>query len=145
MAKHSALPTGRSRRRGAPQNGSTPHTEPSKPPRAPNGLTRAQVKARRELWQEPIARYWARSDDVFVVRLVRLREQLDELGGEAPLGMYAACLALERTLYLTPQARADKLKRAVAEAPPDRAPTRPAGRSSSTQPTARERERLLRG
>ena len=46
------------------------------------------------LWAEPVARYWAPSDDVFVVRLVRLRENLDELGPDAPLGMYAAVLAL---------------------------------------------------
>ena len=145
MAKHSSLPTSRSRRRGAPQNGAAPHIEPSGPPRAPRGLTRTQAQARRALWAEPIARYWAPSDDVFVVRLVRLREQLDELGGDAPLGMYAACLALERTLYLTPGARAERLKAASAEPPAPDVPTRPNPRSSSTGTSARERERLLRG
>ena len=101
------------------------------------------------LWAEPIARYWSPSDDVFVVRLVRLREQLDELGGEAPLGMYAAVLALERTLYLTPQARRERLRLAPADPAPPTSPNGASSSSSSTRSprraTARERERLLRG
>ena len=100
------------------------------------------------LWAEPVARYWAPSDDVFVVRLVRLRENLDELAGDAPLGMYAAVLALERTLYLTPRERRERLKLAVADPPP--APANGARPTSSSTGSARpasakERERLLRG
>ena len=97
-----------------------------------------------------MARYWAPSDDVFVVRLVKLREQLDELAGAAPLGMYAAVLALEKTLYLTPAARRERLKAAVTDPPPappanGRAPTSSSTGSSPRRPSARERERLLRG
>jgi len=149
MAKHSSLPTSRSRRRGAPATGEAGPEPAVGPPRAPRGLTRSQAAARRVLWAEPVARYWAPSDDVFVVRLVRLREQLDELAGEAPLGMYAACLALERTLYLTPQARRERLRLAVADPPPAPGPNGARPTSSSTgsprRASAKERERLLRG
>ena len=119
------------------------------PPRAPRGLSRPQAAARRVLWAEPVARYWAPSDDVFVVRLVKLREQLDELAGAAPLGMYAAVLNLEKTLYLTPRERRERLKAAVTDPPPPPAANGTVPTSSSTggprRPSARERERLLRG
>ena len=147
MATGTKLPTSGGRRRGAPR---APDHEPEhsvRAPRAPRGLSRAQATARKELWAQPIARYWAPTDDVFVVRLVRLREQLDELAGEAPLGMYAAVLALERTLYLTPAARRERLKLAVAD-PPPASGSRPSSSSTGgpARPTsARERERLLRG
>jgi hypothetical protein len=149
VAKHAALPTTRSRRRGAPKSPqSDPGVAPS-PPRAPRGLTRAQAAARRALWAEPVARYWAPADDAFVVRLVRLREMLDEQGTEAPLGAYAAVLALERVLYLTPAARRERLKLAVAEPPPTPSSNGRSSTSSSSSSSrrlsARERERLLRG
>ena len=148
MAGHVKPSVSRSRRRGAPKTGEPDPAPAPGPPRAPRGLTRSQAAARRVLWTEPIARYWAPSDDVFVVRLVRLREQLDELGGEAPLGMYAAVLALERTLYLTPQARRERLRLAPADPAPPQSPNGKGSSSSTGSPrraSAKERERLLRG
>jgi hypothetical protein len=115
------------------------------PPEPPDGLTDTQAAEWVELWQQPVAKFWLPADGVFVLRLLRLREQLEELGGKAPLGMYSAILNLERTLFLTPGARRERLKLAVADPPPSDVPTRPSPRSSSTQTTARERERLLRG
>lgn len=102
----------------------------------------------RELWQEPVARFWSASDGVLVARLIRLRDRLDAEGADAPLGMYAAVLALERVLYLTPTARRDRLRLAVSD-PPAAVAAPSASSSSSSGPsrrsTARERERLLRG
>ena len=149
MAGHVKPSVSRSRRRGAPQSGDGAAAEPLGPPRAPGGLTRAQAAARKALWAEPVSRYWAPSDDVFVVRLVKLRETLDELAGEAPLGMYAAVLSLERVLYLTPRERRERLRLAVSDPPPAPSPNGKSSTSSSTRssarPNARERERLLRG
>ena len=88
-----------------------------------------------------MARYWTPGDGVFVRRLIGLRSQLEELGAGAPLGMYAATLALERTLYLTPGARSERLRTAGAQGPaPVAAPS-----GGSRRASARERERLLRG
>ena len=146
MAGHVKPAVSRARRRGAAQNGDGATTEPTGPPRAPRGLTRAQAAARRALWAEPIARYWAPADDVFVVRLVKLRERMAELEPDVPLGMFAAVLAIERVLFLTPQARRERLKLAVADPPPASSSNgKPASSRSSTRPNARERERLLRG
>ena len=94
-----------------------------------------------------MAKYWLPADGEFVLRLIRLRVQLAELGADAPLGMYAATLALERTLFLTPGARRERLKAAVAEPPPAPARVESRGRGQRPPPggSARERERLLRG
>ena len=126
MSKHSSLPTSRSRRRG--RRPARNRARPAGTAAGASWLVAGAAAARRVLWAEPVARYWAPSDDVFVVRLVKLREQLDELAGAAPLGMYAAVLALEKTLYLTPAARRERLKAAVTDPPPaaasgGRAPT----------------------
>jgi hypothetical protein len=147
MPKHASLPTSRSRRRGgpsAPDLGATPIVEPPEPPR---GLDGPQRDAWLELWAEPVARFWSASDGVLVARLIRLRDRLDVEGADAPLGMYAAVLALERVLYLTPTARRDRLRLAVSD--PPAAVSSPSSDSSANgarrAPSARERERLLRG
>lgn len=146
MSKHASLPTGSNKRRGAPRG---PQGDPEhlrEPPRPPDGVSEGVAAAWGELWQEPVARFWAPADGVLVLRLIRLRERLDDEGGSAPLGLFAAVLALERVLYLTPTARRDRLKAAVAEPPPAVAGNgAPASSSSSRRPSARERERLLRG
>jgi hypothetical protein len=83
---------------------------------------------------------------VLVARLIRLRERLELEGSDAPLGMYAAVLALERVLYLTPTARRERLRLAVSDPPAAvSSPGDPGSGSARRAPSARERERLLRG
>lgn len=144
MATGSKLPTGRAKRRGARSKGDSAPTPILEPPGPPEALTEAQAAAWRALWADPMARFWTLSDAPLVARLVRLRERLDE--PDAPLGAFAAALALERVLYLTPQARRERLRLAVSD--PPAAVSSNGGSSSSAparRPSARERERLLRG
>ena len=64
---------------------------------------------------------------MLVLRLIRLRDRLEAQGDSAALGLFAAVLALERVLYLTPQQRRDRLKLAVTD--PPAAVSAPAGDS----------------
>jgi hypothetical protein len=146
VSKHSSLPTSRGTRRGARPAGDSGPTPIVEPPEPPEALDEPQRASWAELWAEPVARFWAPADGVLVARLIRLRDRLEAEGADAPLGMYAAVLALERVLYLTPQARRERLKLAVSDPP---AAASSSSSSSSAAParraSARERERLLRG
>ena len=102
-------------------------------PKPPGRLRKGEAAAWAELWGEPVARFWSPSDGVLVLRLIRLRDRMGELDPDVPLGMYAAVLALERVLYLTPQARRERLRLAVSEPPPRRhRVVRPRGPAGST-------------
>ena len=72
-----------------------------------------------------------------------------ELGRDAPLGMYAAVLALERTLYLTPRERRERLqvggRRSAAGAGEWCAADVELDGLAAQGGAAKERERLLRG
>ena len=145
MATGSKLPTGRSKRRGARSAPDSPPTPLVEAPAAPEAFTDAQQASWTLLWADPMARFWTLSDGVLVGRLVKLRERL-EAEEDPPLGMYAAALALERVLYLTPTARRDRLRLAVSDPPAAVTGGNGSGSSSSgRRPSARERERLLRG
>jgi hypothetical protein len=76
-----------------------------------------------------------------VVRLIRLRARLDAEGvAAAPVSLFGQVARLEDRLILTPQAR----RQAGIVLADD--PRRPGGgRNASRPPSARERERLLRG
>ena len=75
-----------------------------------------------------------------VVRLIRLRARLDAEGvAAAPVSLFGQVARLEDRLILTPQARRQA---GIVLADPRRAGSR---RNASRPPSARERERLLRG
>ena len=145
MATGSKLPTGRGKRRGARSAPDSAPTPILAPPEPPEGLDEPQRAHWLELWAEPVARFWAASDGVLVARLIRLRDRLESEGADAPLGMYAAVLALERVLYLTPQARRERMRLAVSDPPAAVSSPSSSSGSSARRPSARERERLLRG
>jgi hypothetical protein len=145
VATGSKLPTSASRRRGAPRKRESDPNPSLDPPSAPDGVSEPHRAAWAELWREPVARFWSVSDGVLVLRLIRLRERLEHEGADAPLGLYAAVLALERVLYLTPTARRERLRLAVSDPPAAAAAPSSAGSNGSRRPSARERERLLRG
>ena len=86
-------------------------------------------------------RLWTSDDVPSVVRLIRLRARLDAEGvAAAPVSLFGQVARLEDRLILTPQAR--RQAGIVLADDPRRAGS---GRNASRPPSARERERLLRG
>jgi len=111
------------------------------PPPSPKGLSASERAAWRELWSSPVAALWTSDDVPSVVRLIRLRARLDAEGvAAAPVSLFGQVARLEDRLILTPQAR--RQAGIVRADDPRRAG---GGRNGSRQPSARERERLLRG
>ena len=136
---HRLPPTGTHsrRRRGCHALSDAPRT----PPKPPAGLTVAERKAWRELWSSPVAQLWTADDHAGVLRLIRLRARLDAEGvAAAPVSLFGQVARLEDRLILTPQAR--RQTGIVLADDPRRAGS---GRNASRPPSARERERLLRG
>jgi hypothetical protein len=87
-----------------------------------------------------VAALWTSDDVPSVVRLIRLRARLDAEGvAAAPVSLFGQVARLEDRLILTPQARRQA---GVLADDPRRAGS---GRNASRPPSARERERLLRG
>ena len=136
---HRLPPTGTDsrRRRGGHALSDAPRT----PPPPPKGLTASERAAWRELWSSPVSALWTSDDVPSVVRLIRLRARLDAEGvAAAPVSLFGQVARLEDRLILTPLAR--RQAGIVLADDPRRAG---GGRNGSRQPSARERERLLRG
>jgi hypothetical protein len=89
-----------------------------------------------------VSALWTSDDVPSVVRLIRLRARLDAEGvaAAAPVSLFGQVARLEDRLILTPQAR--RQAGIVLADDPRRAGS---GRNASRPPSARERERLLRG
>jgi hypothetical protein len=135
---HRLPPTGTDsrRRRGGHALSDVPRT----PPPPPKGLSASERAAWRELWSSPVSALWTSDDVPSVVRLIRLRARLDAEGvAAAPVSLFGQVARLEDRLILTPQARRQA---GVLADDPRRAGS---GRNASRPPSARERERLLRG
>lgn len=111
-------------------------------PKPPPGLTRDEQAGWRDLWRHPSAKWWLPEDGVFILRLVRLRGRLDREGDDAPGWLYGALAQIEKALFLAPSTRTARMRAAATEPAPARRPQR---RQSPGVPTARERDRLLRG
>jgi hypothetical protein len=136
---HRLPPTGTDsrRRRGGHALSDAPRT----PPPLPKGLSASERAAWRELWSSPVAALWTSDDVPSVVRLIRLRARLDAEGvAAAPMYLFGQVARLEDRLILTPHAR--RQAGIVLADDPRRAGS---GRNASRPPSARERERLLRG
>lgn len=136
---HRLPPTGTDsrRRRGGHALSDAPRT----PPPPPKGLSASERAAWRELWSSPVSALWTGDDVPSVVRLIRLRARLDAEGvAAAPVSLFGQVARLEDRLILTPQAR--RQAGIVLADDPRRAGS---GRNASRPPSARERERLLRG
>ena len=89
----------------------------------------------------PVSALWTGDDVPSVVRLIRLRARLDTQGvAAAPVSLFGQVARLEDRLILTPLAR--RQAGIVLADDPRRAGS---GRNASRPPSARERERLLRG
>ena len=85
---------------------------------------------------------WTSDDVPSVVRLIRLRARLDAEGvASCPVSLLGQVARLEDRLILTPLAR----RQAGIVLVPSAGVEGSGGRKGSRQPSARERERLLRG
>jgi hypothetical protein len=136
---HRLPPTGTDSRRR--RSGHALSDAPRTPPPPPKGLSASERAAWRELWSSPVAALWTSDDVPSVVRLIRLRARLDAEGvAAAPVSLFGQVARLEDRLILTPQAR--RQAGIVLADDPRRAGS---GRNASRPPSARERERLLRG
>ena len=92
------------------------------------------------MWSSPVSQLWTVDDHAIVLRLIRLRNRLDGDVANAPVTLFGQVAALESKLILTPAGR----HRAGVVLPAD--PRRAGGaRNGSRRPSAKERERLLRG
>jgi hypothetical protein len=138
VTSHRRLPTSSNQRRGRPEH--TLSDASPTPPKAPAGLSAAERKAWRALWSSPVSQLWTADDHAIVLRLIRLRNRLDADVANAPVSLFAQTARLEDRLILTPLAR--RQAGIVLADDPRRAGS---GRNASRPPSARERERLLRG